>query len=1261
MANDPRARQLLEEVLDSDRTPEEVCRDSPELLPQVRELLRRLRVVEAQVGALFPCPEALPESPELPDAGPPRLPGYEVQEVLGRGGMGVVYKARHHRLNRPVALKMLLAGAYAPPEELERFLRGAEFEAALRHANIVQVYDVGNLNGLPYVTMEFVEGGNLAQKLAGTPLSAAQAAALVATLAEAVQAAHDGGIVHRDLKPANVLITANGTPKITDFGLARRLEHGAGLTLSGAALGTPSYMAPEQARGQRDSIGPATDLYGLGAILYEILTGRPPFRSDTPAATLQQVLSEEPVPPSRLNPRVPRDLDTICLKCLEKEPRKRYATAADLAAELGRFLEHKPVLARPVGPLGRLTRWGQRNPVPAMLASFLLLTGVISLAAIVWQWRQAEQARAAESVHAQSEAAANAAAQRDRMKAENARLQAEHVSARLVLDRGQALCERGEIGPGLLWLARGLEQAEAAADADLIPAFRANLAAWAERLDVSQVSPPMMSSVLTLAFHPDGRRLLVGQFANLGNKEGPGVARLWDPRTWQLLGHAIEHPGGVRAAQFSPDGRLIVTGGEDATARLWDTDTRQMIGRPLAHAGRVYSAAFAPDGRTFATGSAAPSAAVAPDRRTLATGVGPTPAGAARIWDTATGQPLTPPLRHGYPVRGLAFSPDGKTLLTGCGAGGTDDVLGGEARSWDVASGRSAGPVLVHSDPVLAVAFLRDGRTVLTTSVDGLVRQWDCLTGERLNTPLRHSIAVAAAALSPNGRSLLTGGGDWYRERRLARLRGIEVANPAITQAAAACLWDIDTGTIVGGPWAHSDYVAAVAFQPDGKGFATGTRDGYVRMWTFKPLQPSHSQVLNGIIVSAAFSQDGRYLVVGRNIGKIGAVSLLDVATGKIRDLLPGQAASVEAGTDGLNRRSQRAGPPSAAAAPGDVVGSIHCVSCGPDGTVAMTSSDGRVRLWELTTGRQICPPTDLGGVTDTRLVFSSDGHRFVTSSKDGAVQVWETATGKPIGPPLVGSGSASVAVFSPDGQVVATAGKARIIELWDAASGRSRTRSPELGGEIRALAFSRDGRTLLAGHDRYVSLLEASTGYPLGPPLEHGGSFVWELEFSRDGTRFLTVAGDDYRKVGSVQVCEADGGRPLGPPMPYLVALKAATFHPGGRLIATGDLEGNARLWDAKSGAPVGPVMAQAGAIHTIAFSPDGRTFAVGGRDGALTLWHVPEEIPGEPERIRIWVQSITGQELDDNGAVHDLSKRDREQRQQALRSLGGRPLKAR
>ena len=291
-----------------------------------------------------------PERPQ-PGAAPElTVPGYEILEELGRGGMGVVYKARQVSLRRLVALKMIRSGAHAGPQELERFRAEAEAAARLRHPNIVQIYEVGDQSGLPFFSLEYVDGGSLARRLAGTPLPAREAAALVEVLARAVHAAHGRGIAHRDLKPANVLldwrseetpdrrdpaieqqttVVAKAVPKITDFGLAKRLDEDSGQTRSGAVLGTPSYMAPEQAAGRTREMGLLVDVYALGAILYETLTGRPPFRAATALETLEQVRSQEPVPPSRLQPKVPRDLETVCLKCLEKEPKKRYPSARE--------------------------------------------------------------------------------------------------------------------------------------------------------------------------------------------------------------------------------------------------------------------------------------------------------------------------------------------------------------------------------------------------------------------------------------------------------------------------------------------------------------------------------------------------------------------------------------------------------------------------------------------------------------------------------------------------------------------------------------------------------------------------------------------------------------------------------------------------------------------------------------------------------------------------------------------------------------------
>lgn len=369
-----------------------------------------------------------------PMTNPGAPPGYEIERELGRGGMGVVYLAKQLSLSRPVALKMILAGAHAGSREFLRFDAEAEAIAQIDHPNIVRVHEVGRHDGLPYFTLEYCAGGGMDKKLGGNPLAPTAAAGLAETLARAVHSAHCKGIVHRDLKPANVLLAADGTPKVTDFGLAKR-SGSDNLTATGAVMGTPSYMAPEQAAGKGKEVGPTTDVYALGAMFYEFLTGRPPFRAATALDTVLQVVRDDPVPPSRLTPSTPRDLETICLKCLHKDPARRYPTAEAVADDLGRWLKNEPIAARPVGPIERVMKWARRRPalsgtlaVSALAAAMLVAGGVWFTAKLRWERDHAlnqegiaRSATAAEQLRARELADALTDVRKERDEKEKAR------------------------------------------------------------------------------------------------------------------------------------------------------------------------------------------------------------------------------------------------------------------------------------------------------------------------------------------------------------------------------------------------------------------------------------------------------------------------------------------------------------------------------------------------------------------------------------------------------------------------------------------------------------------------------------------------------------------------------------------------------------------------------------------------------------------------------------------------------------------------
>jgi tRNA A-37 threonylcarbamoyl transferase component Bud32 len=531
---------------------------------------------------------------------------YELLKVLGEGGMGIVYEARQLSLNRPVALKMFKASRFPSADEVRRFQNESEAVARLDHPNIVPVFEVGQYEDQHYFSMKLIAGESFDKRPKDYLANPCCAAELVTKMAGAIHHAHQRGILHRDLKPANILIDSEGEPHVTDFGLAKRLEGDSELTRSGAILGTPAYMAPERASGKRGAVTTATDVYGLGVVLYALLTGSAPFGGDSVIDTLEQVRERLPEPPTKRNPRVPRDMEVICLKCLEKDPCQRYASADALAEDLRRWLAGEPIAARPVGNAARLWMWCRRNRVMAVSAGLVAASLVgVALLSLLYADRQArlavvERLRAAEQIqHAQKDAenAVRISAQSDhlRKRTEDLTISLAELNRRIAemnLERGQAACQEGQIGLGLLWMVESLRIATLAEDVVWKRVALASLSRW------QSLHPRLMGlfdsgSVTTVALTRDGKTVLTsGLNAN--------DAQLWDTATGLPIGKRIEHP--ASAAAFSPDGKAVITV-RDHEARLWDAATGLPIGKAFELDGAVFAVAFGFDGKTILTGS----------------------------------------------------------------------------------------------------------------------------------------------------------------------------------------------------------------------------------------------------------------------------------------------------------------------------------------------------------------------------------------------------------------------------------------------------------------------------------------------------------------------------------------------------------------------------------------------------------------------------------------------------------------------------------
>jgi serine/threonine protein kinase len=625
-----------------------------------------------------------PSSPQnlRPGATVRYIGDYEVISEVARGGMGVVYKARQVRLKRIVALKMILSGEFASEADIRRFHTEAEAAAQLDHPHIVPVYEVGQHQGIHYFSMGFVDGSPMSARIAEAPYAARDAATIVRALAEAVHYAHGRGVIHRDLKPSNVMIDKSGQPRVTDFGLAKQTKGNSSLTGTGFILGTPSYMPPEQATGRTDLIGERADIYALGAILYAALTGRPPFQADSPLETLRQVMQQEPVAPRQLNPSIPRDLETICLRCLEKQMHRRYETALQLADELGRFLEGKPILARPVRSHERLWKWCRRNRIVAGLlatiAASLVIGTIVSTYFAVEAGRRANENLDLANKNlllAAQEGRARAAAEDSRRAAqENEKVAkrqtrvAQLESANLNLNEAHIHCEKGDPQAGLLWMAAAHDRATQAGDADLADACRSMASLWLPQV-------PRLKEVYGTtrrtgaAFGAGDQTIIQVDWAwefSADQRESENSVNMALERGMTILdtatGAVLENVPQVRSPDkipvLSPDRTRILLLDQEHQPRIWSIPDRTWVGDPLTPAGPIHQARFSGDGWRLVTMSRE---------------------GQVEFWNASDGQPVGTAIQHeqhASPNFGaLALMPQGQIMVT--------SGRSGELRFWD--------------------------------------------------------------------------------------------------------------------------------------------------------------------------------------------------------------------------------------------------------------------------------------------------------------------------------------------------------------------------------------------------------------------------------------------------------------------------------------------------------------------------------------------------------------------------------------------------